>query len=92
MTFTNCTDVPALLYKKASSINTYDNCVILYDRQECQGRHVKVAPGTDGHSHLSEVNFDDTLASLKSCNEDEDSDSKKRRDRRNAKIFNGLRI
>ncbi len=93
MTFTNCTDVPALLYKKASSINTYDNCVILYSRQECKGRHVKVGPGTDGHSHLSEVDFDDTLASLKSCNDDsDDGASKKRRARRGAKIFDGLRI
>lgn len=92
MTITNCTDVPALLYKKTSSINTHDNCVILYSRQECQGRHVKVGSGTDGHSHLSEVDFDDSLASLKSCNEESESEKSTKRAKRNSKIFDGLRI
>ncbi|CAL8100379.1 unnamed protein product [Orchesella dallaii] len=65
----NCTNVPAFFYKKTSSINTNNNCVILFSRENCEGRHLKIAPGTSGHSHLSEVNFDETLVSLKPCDD-----------------------
>ena len=62
--------MPRLLYKKASSIDTQNNCVVLFSREQCQGRSVRVAPGTSGHSHLSDVDFDNSLVSLKSCEGD----------------------
>lgn len=62
-----CVDVPGILFQKASSIDTHDNCVVLYSEDECKGHSVVVAPGTSGHSDLDSVNFDNLLASLKPC-------------------------
>lgn len=92
MNITNCTDVPGLLYKKASSINTHNNCVVLYSHESCYGRNVTIAPGTNGHSHLKEVNFDDTTASMGPCDEEEADkvEDKGKRTRRNINIFTNL--
>lgn len=64
--------------------------MILFSRQECRGRHVKIAPGTDGHSHLSEVNFDNTLASLKPCRGGSGTLKRTKRTRRNIEALSTL--
>jgi len=70
-----CTDVPKLLYKKTTSIETHQKCYLLYSRQSCDGRKIKVEPKEEGHVNLIQLDFDEELASLQKCEDEKSRES-----------------
>ncbi|CAF0727631.1 unnamed protein product [Adineta steineri] len=52
---------------QATSVNTYNDCFILYEHNNCQGAHMKVAPGHGCHRHFPTCGFNDLTSSYKKC-------------------------
>lgn len=50
-----------------SSINTQNNCVIVFAGRNCRGEAVRIAPGTACHRHLGECGMNDRVSSMCPC-------------------------
>lgn len=52
-----CYHLPVRPYGRVSSINTHDNCVILYEEYGCFARRLIVHPQTPFHDNLGECGW-----------------------------------
>jgi len=50
-----------------SSVNTRGNCILLYDKPNCEGRSLTLSPGGHSYDDLSLLEFDDVTRSIGPC-------------------------
>lgn len=50
-----------------SSVNTANGCIIMFEDTNCQGRAVRVEPGTNCHGSFLDCTMNDKVSSLKLC-------------------------
>lgn len=50
-----------------SAVNTANGCIIMFEHADCQGRAVRVEPGTNCHASFLECDMNDKVSSLKLC-------------------------
>ena len=62
-----CTNLPNNATRRASSINTHDRCVRLFDNVDCIGRSVDISLQSHGHDYLGLREFDNSAVSLVFC-------------------------
>ncbi|CAH0388122.1 unnamed protein product [Bemisia tabaci] len=63
----DCVNVADDMADKASSINTHDNCVRIYEDVDCGGLSLEVKPGTASHFSLKNLHFDNMMSSIGPC-------------------------
>ncbi|CAF1063364.1 unnamed protein product [Adineta steineri] len=63
----SCYDLDSAEDNRASAVNTFGNCFILFEHPKCKGRQMKVKPGEGCHANLKQCNFDDITSSYRSC-------------------------
>lgn len=57
----------AAFNKRIGSINTHGNCVTLYEDWDCKGDNRKLQSGSEGHSDLKIIGFNDKTSSMRLC-------------------------
>ncbi len=62
-----CYNIPSYFNDKATSINTFDSCIISYEDSDCEGKRQVIAPGTQNHGNLGEIDFNDKISSFRQC-------------------------
>lgn len=63
----HCRDLSSDDMDKVSSINTNEECVILYAHEDCQGLQTVITPGIGNHGNLRERGFNDEARSIRVC-------------------------
>ncbi|ODN05372.1 hypothetical protein Ocin01_01320 [Orchesella cincta] len=66
-----CKEVPTRWQGKVRSVNTYDNCVVLFNRANCKGISRIVKKGSPSHNRLSDICFQRKPMSARPCTEEE---------------------
>jgi hypothetical protein len=61
-----CVDVPASFDNMASSIRTYNACLVAYTENGCKGTNLTISPLTDNEDNLG-IDFSDKISSGKLC-------------------------
>lgn len=62
-----CMNVPYDFNDEGSSVNTYGNCVVLWEHKDCQGTYMMVAPGIGFHYNFDQNDFNDMVSSVGIC-------------------------
>lgn len=62
-----CVNLPGAWNDRASSINTNENCVIVFKDSDCHGQSTHLEPGTPFHHHLDGIDFDNSITSAQVC-------------------------
>jgi hypothetical protein len=62
-----CQDVPSHFNDRASSVDTHNSCMTVFEHGGCQGRHFNYSPGQGSHHRLTEQNLNDAVSSVRAC-------------------------
>lgn len=59
--------MPSDFNDKASSIDTHNTCMTVFEHGDCQGRSFDYRPGNGHHANMVEDGFNDMISSVKAC-------------------------
>nr|XP_018903916.1 PREDICTED: uncharacterized protein LOC109034937 [Bemisia tabaci] len=62
-----CRDVAFENNDKASSINTWNKCVVIYSNFKCKGTNRTMYPGSPHHKDFTKLQFDNVVSSIGPC-------------------------
>ncbi|CAL8103802.1 unnamed protein product [Orchesella dallaii] len=65
-----CYSIDADWNNRISSVDTQGACIIGYEKANCKGSFVKLAPGVRGLGNLDRISFNNKLSSLSACPDD----------------------
>lgn len=51
----------------ASSINTHDNCVVVFEEPDCKGASQEIKPNEGNHEDLDDSGWNDRIISIRLC-------------------------
>lgn len=50
-----------------SSADTHNGCIIMFENNGCQGRSVRIEPGSPSHDNFNDLQMNDMVSSIKLC-------------------------
>lgn len=62
-----CVNMPGTFNDKASSIDTYNTCMRVFEHGNCQGRSFEYRPGNGYHFNMGQDGFNDVVSSVIAC-------------------------